>query len=169
MLLVPDAAEGVPVATVDPLDTNCNDIDTSRPRLPEALYDLKIDKAEKKRTKAGDADMIEVVLKTTTEVTSVEGDKISPGFTINHYIICSEQPARKSKDGKKDLEPRTNKEIAEDIAKVVKSAGLNTNPRSVIANPVQLVGAVPRCNVVIQKATAEFPESNKISSFVVRK
>lgn len=154
---------------IDPLDTNVNEIDTSFPRLPAQLYDLKITSAKKEPTKANDGDRLTLVLENTEPAKSTTGQEIKPGEAkIYHYIGVTEKPARQDDKGK-TIEAYTNAKIAKAIAAVAKAARLNTTPGSVIQNPSQLEGAVVRCKVKVQSETAEFGESNKIGEFVVVK
>lgn len=176
LYLSPDEQPSVDVATLDPLDTDVNQIDTSRPRLVEGLYDLKCTKAEIKEQKEevlgveGKPKMIALTLATTVPGISTDGDTINEGFSITHYIGVTELPERPNKrNPEKPLRPRKNADIAEDIAKVCKSGGVSATPRSIINTPQTLVGNTFRCKVKIDKGNAEFGESNRIAEFLVRK
>lgn len=171
-LLMADAAEGGTV--VDPFDTNVNDIDTSRPRLPAGLYDLKIKKVVKKAPKSGEGQQLEIELMTTMDHQSTEKELIKAGtFSLYHYIGLNELPERESKpdaQGKtKTLKARTREDIAADIAVVCKSARMSVKVKDVIETPAQLEGQLVTCKVAINAETPQFPESNRIQSFVVKK
>lgn len=156
------------IDTTDPLNTNCNDIDTSYPRLPAAVYDLKIASIKKEPTKDGSGDRLTVVLETTSLHKSTTGEDIQPGLKITHYIGITEKPARTNDKGV-DIRPYTNADIAKGISSLVKSAGGNTSPLGFINNPSQLEGRTVRTKIKIQKETPEFPESNRVGEFVVVK
>jgi hypothetical protein len=164
-LLMADAAEGT---LVDPLDTNVNDIDTSYPRIPESLYDLKIASAKKEKTKDGTGERLTIALETTIDVKSTEGELLKPGHKITHYIGITEKPERQNDRGD-TIRAYTNADIAKALAGIAKALELNTSPRSLMDNPAQLEGKVVRAKVKINKETPQFPESNGIGGFVVRK
>lgn len=155
---------------LDPFDTNVNDIDTSYPVIPAAIYDLKITKAEKAHTKAGNATegpfQLVLTLETTTDLKSVKGADVPAGLKLTHYIGVSEKPAGTNQEGKA-TRARTNADIAKDIASLCKSAGVSGSVRGIIDMPAQLEGHTPRVKVTIQKETSEYPEANRIGGFVV--
>lgn len=164
LLLMADAAEGV-----DPLDTNVNDIDTSYPRIPAKVYDLKIASAKKEPTKDGTGERLTIVLETQEEVTSTEGEPLQPGHKLTHYIGITELPERPSKDGSKTLRPYTAQDIAKAVAPIAKAAGLAVTVRSIIDNPAQLDGKTVLTKVKVSPETNEWPEANRIQDFVVRR
>lgn len=154
--------------TVDPMDTVVNDIDTSWPRLPTALYDMKIVKAVKEDTKAKDGERLTITLENTTSATSTIGEPIAVGgVKISHYIGVTEKPSR-TENGK-TIEAYTKEKIAKNVAALGKAARLAVTPRQLIDNPGQLEGVTVRCKVKINPETPEFPESNKIGEFIVIK
>lgn len=159
ILLSPDSIDGG-----DPLDTNVNDIDTSYPRLPAGLYDLKIGEVKKEPTKDHSGERLTIPMATVSEHTSTKGEPILPGLVITHYIGITPKPAAEA--GKREY---TNAEIAKAVAGIGKAAGLSCSVRDIINNPAQLNGRVVRCKIKIQKETDEFPESNRIADFVVVK
>jgi hypothetical protein len=149
---------------IDPLDVNVNDIDTSRPILPAKMYDLRVKSAKREPTKANDgSERLTIVLETTGPETSTRGEPVPAGHQLFHYIGVTERPA----DGPKRA--YTNADIAKGVAGISKAAGLNESPRAIIANPAVLEGKVIPTKVKINAETKEFPESNGVSEFIVKK
>lgn len=163
ILLNPDAADAG-----DPLSTNVQDIDTSRPRLVAGLYDLKIKEAKKEPTKDGSGERITFVLETTAPAKSTDGEDLPVGQLLWHYIGITEKPAGTSKAGK-PTDAYTLADVAKNIAKIAKGARYNGSAKSIIDNPAVLKGETVRTKVGIQKETDEWPESNNIKEFLVIK
>lgn len=184
LYLSPDEQPSVDVAQLDPLDTDVNQIDTSRPRLVASIYDLICSNAEIKEQKddvpyeftnldgstGSKVKMLALTFNTTQPAISTDRETINPGFGITHYITIATLPSRPKKNKPSEMaKARTKDDVIEDIAKLCKSAGISTSARSVIQNPAQLKNATFRCKVKIDKGNAEFGESNRIAEFLVRK
>lgn len=159
-----DAAEG---SIVDPLDVNVNDVDTSYPVIPAKVYDLSIKKVEKKaqKEKAGSLPGENLVFQFATkeDLTDTKGNPVPAGFVISHYVGITPKPEHG------EAKARTVEAIRKDVSAIAQSAGLNATVRSLIDNPAQFQGQSIRASVGINKATDDFPESNKIKSFEVVK
>lgn len=141
----------------DPLDTNVSDIDTSFPKIPANLYDLKIEKAEKVPNSKGTGDNLKIALKTTTNIEAVTGEQLAAGsVTLFNNISLAETPKY------------TVESIKKNVAALAKAAGLGSmTVRQILDDPQILVGKVVRAKVGIQKETDEYPESNNIKQFMV--
>lgn len=72
---------------IDPLDINIdtNSVDTSRPVLAETLADLEIASAEVAENSRKDGHNLVVTYKTTTELDSIKGTKVAPGFQLKSW------------------------------------------------------------------------------------
>lgn len=77
----------------NPLNMSLNDLDVSMPLLAKGPYDLRITKAEMKKTagKGGAAvvDMLALELATTDPAQSVKGDPLAPGVKLFTNVILA--------------------------------------------------------------------------------
>ena len=64
---------------------------------------------------------------------------------------------------------RTTKQIAQDLTRIIRGAGLpgSTTPRELIDNPTVLAGKTLLVKVGLRQETAEFPESNEVKGVVL--
>ncbi len=143
--------------TIDPMDQNVGDIDTSFPRLSANVYELEITAAEKVPNKAGTGENLKVSHKTTSAAVSTAGENLAAGVLITSNMSLTPT----------DRYPQTS--IVKALALLMKSAGLTGTPRDLLNDPSQLVGKHVTAKVGVQKETAEFGESNKISSYLAKK
>ncbi len=163
VLRMADAADG---GTDDPLDAEVNTIDTSYPVLRAKLLKLHVKESKKEPFKAkqmgGEVDAERIVLKLATVgiEKDTRGRDVNPGHVITHRVTVT--PLTNPDVGKN---PYTSSDIAKNIAAVAQACGLFGSAKSFIENPVLFQGREIMANVGINKATPEFSESNKITSF----
>lgn len=142
---------------LDPMDIDVSDVDTSFPRLAANVYELEISKAEVVDNKAGTGKNLKVQLKTTAPATSTEGEPMVAGTFITTNISLT------------PTEKYSQDSINKAVTLLMKSAGLTGKISAVRDNPSSLEGKRVTAKVGINKATDEYPESNKIVAFVVKK
>lgn len=151
----------------DPLDTNVNDIDLSMPRLPDGEYEFVIGECEVKRNNKDTGDNLVVPLKLNQEATSTDDEPLAVAqVVITDYIPITVGPYT-DRNGKS--RERTAVDVGKSIAKVARAAGVQATPRDIINSPALLNGKALKINTKIAKATDEFPETNRIKSYVIPK
>lgn len=137
----------------DPLDFNIEDIDTSRPRVPEGLYELIIDDPKLEKTKDGKGEMLTFVLKSTKPLTSTSGETLS-NFSLKHRMSLT------------PTEKFPVESVKKNLASLFKTAGMSGSGKAIINSPTMLSGKVVTAKLKIRKETSEFPESNEVQYFV---
>jgi hypothetical protein len=153
ILRSPDVVDGA-----DPLDTPCNDIDTSFPLAPASTYPFECTKAEKTTKKDDESrELIAYTLTNTSTITSTKGEPMPPG-SLPLIGRVSITPSDKM----------DNRAIAKNIARVVKGLGLNLTPRQVMNDPSLLVGGKGDWKVKLRPETNEFPARNELGDPVIR-
>ena len=150
--------ENTAIDANDPLSTPSEAIDISYPKLPPANYEMTIVEATKVANKKGTGDNLVLKWKTSREQTSTKGDILNPGqVVIPSYVSLAVSGAR------------TTKQIAQDLTRIIRGAGLpgSTTPRELIDNPTVLAGKTLLVKVGLRQETAEFPESNEVKGVVL--
>lgn len=147
----------VSAAPVDPMDIDVSDVDTSFPRLAANVYTLEVSKSEVVDNKAGTGKNLKVQLKTVEPSISTEGEPLPAGtfITTNISLTPTERYSQAS--------------VNKAVTLLMQSAGLTGKISIVRDNPAILEGKQVTAKVGIQKETDEYPESNKIIAFVVKK
>ena len=102
-------------------------------------YDLRIAKAEKKRTKADDRDMVQLMI----VIEGTDGEGTAP---INHFLILPNE----------DEEPKTRRLFMQNITRTYKLFGIAHD-----AEVEDLQGATARC-MVVQRADNEGVMRNQL-------
>lgn len=149
----------VNIESVDPLDTNVNDVNTDYPVLPASYYLFKLDECSKAPNKAGTGDNLIIPHKLLEPAQDIKGEPVSPGFVISQYISLAETSGGNGK------QPYTTENIKKAVAKLAKAAGINATVRQIIDSPAMLNGKSVRAKVTISKETDEYPASNRISGY----
>ena len=145
---------------IDPLDENLNNVDTSYPRIPFALYDMVIKDANVGPSKKEGRQRLEFGVATTEETTSVTGDLLAAGLTIRHRVGIT--PHGDDGDGKE----YTVEQIKKSLASITQAAGVSCTARELIQNPTILNGKIVRVKIGIEKETTEFAEKNVVKAFI---
>lgn len=127
--------------------------------MPDRICEFKISKATKQPTKEdANRESLTLVLKTEKDYTGADGKPLRAGFSVYKRIGLSPT------DGKDDKRPRTWKNIGEDLAMLLKAAGMvETTPRQLIDDPTIVEQAIVMCKVGISKGTGTFPDSNTLT------
>lgn len=143
-------------SVLDALDTNISDIDTSYPIIHPKIYDMEIKSATIMAGKKNPGNLnLKVSVKTTEQLTSVTGEMVAKGLTLNKYI------------GVTPSEDRPADNIKKDVARLGKAAGVSGTAADILRQPAILVGKRVKVEVGVKKADAEYPESNEVRNFVV--
>jgi hypothetical protein len=138
----------------DPLNQTVGDTNTDFPLLAPGLYDMEIRKPSVGPSKSTPgAQTFTIPLVTTADAADIKGDVLRSGFPITHRIGITETP------------DYPIAKVIKNVAIVAKAAGLpaTTKVGDVIRDPSCLDGKVVRVKVKINKATAEFGESNGVT------
>jgi len=114
-----------PLAEVDPLDTNINDVNTDYPLLPATYYMLKIKDASVVRNKNNSGDVLVCPMATTEKVQDIKGEDVLPGHVLTYRA------------GLEVTEKYSIDMIKKAVARVAKAAGVNATVREIINNPTQ--------------------------------
>lgn len=143
---------------LDPLSMPAGDVDTRFPRLqPDRVYRMVVADAENDESKSTPGNrLLTFKLSTTKDEVDTDGKTLHSGFPIYHRITITPTKERSSKD------------IARDCALILKATGkASVSPKELIDNPALLKDQLVDVKVGLQKAKDGFPESNKVSSFVL--
>lgn len=154
--MFPDAVGTAPEA--DPFAMPASEVDTRFPRLqPDRIYRMCIVSAEKTQAKETGNDMIVLKMSTTKEELDTDGKTVHPGFPIFHRI------------GVVVTKDRDANAIKRDVALVLKAVGKGSlTVRDAIDKTEEVFkDQIVDVKVGLQKAKDGYPESNKISSFVI--
>lgn len=138
------------------LDMPAGQIDASFPRLAPGQYKMLIRKPENVRNKKDTADMLVFKLETTEDARDTEENKLYKGFGFTHRI------SGPSGD-------RNAQALAKDLAgllQAVEGKGSTTKPIDLWKKPELIADKPVWVKVGINKATEEFPESNKVVTFI---
>lgn len=167
LLRMTDGAEGsgAPVAEVDPLDTNVNDVDTSYPLLPAAYYSFKLEGCKKEQNKKGTGDNLVIPHKTVEATRDVKGQDVAPGLVITTYCSLTETAGGELDAKGKPKKAYTIDDIKKNVARVAKAAGVNATVRQIINSPSLLDGHVVKAKVKINPENDEFSASNGIQKY----
>lgn len=141
----------------DPLAMPASEVDTRFPRLqPDRVYRMSIASATLDKSEKTGGEMVTLKLATTKDEMDTDGKVLHAGFSLFHRI------------GVTPTEKRDGKSIARDLALVLKAvAKTTTTPRDLINNPEMLKDQIVDVKIGIQPAKDGYPESNKVSSFVI--
>ena len=164
ILRAPDGASAA--AEADPFAMPASEVDTRFPRLqPDRVYRMSIASASKDKVKDSEREMIVLKLVTTKDEMDTDGKPIHPGFPIFHRIGITVT----KEDKALEIKERSAKDISRDVALVLKAIGKGTTTtREAIDNTEAVFkDQIVDVKVGLQKAKDGFPESNKISSFVI--
>jgi len=143
----------------DPLDTPCNDVDTSMPKLqPGRVYRMEIRKSTVGPAKKDPSrQTLTIELRTTEDAVSTDGKPIHKGYPI--YDRRSITPSDKMDLGA----------IAKGIATIVKATDLvnsGVTARQIINDPSMLDGKLVDVKTKIVPESDGFPESTGISQYI---
>jgi hypothetical protein len=144
-------------ANIDPYDVDVSAVDTSFPVLSANTYELAVAEITKVQNNAQTGENIKMQLKTTSPGISTTGEPIPAGFIIHHNISLT--PTEKYREAN----------IAKSIASFAQSAGIQGKVSAFMADPSLLASAVVTAKVGVKKATDEYPEGNKIVSFLTKR
>lgn len=137
------------------LGLNLNNVDTSRPCLPEQLHVLAIDSVEVKANKAETGKNLVVVFKTVNDSPDVTGAKmISAGYPITKYYPLQQSDNPKAPDFQRDLA------LLQDAVEGTK-AGSRPD-----FHPFNYVGKMVMAKLRVRK-DEEFGDSNEIAKLEV--
>ncbi len=136
-----------------PLDFNIEDVDTSRPRVPAALYELAIDDPKLEKTKDGRGEMLTFNLKSQKPLVSTTGEQIT-NFTIKHRMSLT------------PTEKFPVESVKKNLASLFKAAGMTGSGKAILSSPTMLSGKNVIAKLKIRAETDEFPESNEVQFFV---
>jgi hypothetical protein len=163
LLLMSDAVGGG--AVDDPLAMPAGQVDTSFPRMqPDRVYKMLIRSPEIVASKSNDKNfMLVMKLETTEDGTDTDGNKLYKGFKFTHRI------------GITPSGERTATHIGKDLALLLQALNKTSiSARALVGNPA--TGVAPELHhiadqliyvkVGLQKATNDFPESNKVTKFI---
>lgn len=144
----------------DPLAMPAGEVDTRFPRLaPDKIYRMVIRSPEVAAAKSNDqVNRLTFKLETTTEARDTEGGVLHAGFKFLHGINVTPS-------GERDANA-----VAKDCAlllKAVEGAATKTTARQLIDNPSIIADKVVDVKVGLQKAKDGFPESNRVTNFVI--
>ena len=143
--------------TTDPYDEDVSTVDTSFPVISANTYELVIESAEKVTNNAGTGENLKIQFKTTTPAIDTAGEQVPAGFTIHHNISLTPTPKYAQANIKKA------------IASLAQSAGLTGKVSDFVNDASKFVSATVTAKVGIKKATEEYPEGNKIVSFLSKR
>lgn len=159
ILCMSDATDGG-AEEVDPLSQAAGGVDTSFPLLAgDRILRMEISKVTHGPSKTDESrNVLTIKMKTQKEAALNDGKTAKPGFTC--YKRISTSPSEKTAES----EGRTNKDIARDLALVLKAVGKpDVSPRALMDNPSILEGQVVDVRVGVAPARGSFPESNTFS------
>lgn len=150
----------------DPLAMPASEVDTRFPRLqPDRVYRMSIAEASKSKVKDSEREMIVLKLVTTKEEIDTDGKTLHPGFSVFHRIGVTVT----KEDKALDLKERTGKDIARDVAIVLKAIGKGTTAPITAINETETVfkDQIVDVKIGMNKAKDGYPESNKVSQFII--
>lgn len=145
---------------VDPLSQAAGGVDTSFPLLAgDRILRMSIAKCSHGPSKTDESrNVLTIKMKTEKEAALDDGKTAKPGFTCYKRISTSPSEPKEGSDG------RTNKDIARDLALVLKAVGKpDVSPRALLDNPEQIEGQVVDVRVGVNPAKGSFPASNTFS------
>ena len=159
ILRMSDTAEGQ-AEEVDPLSQAAGGVDTSFPLLAgDRILRMSISKATHGPSKTDETrNVLTLKMKTEKEAALNDGKTAKPGFTCYKRISTSQSEKTAENEG------RSNKDIARDLALVLKAVGKpEVSPRALMNDPTILDGQVVDVRVGVSPARGSFPESNTFS------
>lgn len=136
------------------LDFNIADQDTSRPRLPAAVYEFEVANPQVEPTKDRKGQLLAMQLKTTKDNPAITGEVIKTGFTLYHRISLTPTPKY------------TIENIRRNLASFFKAAGMSGSAKAILSQPAMLVGKKVQAKVSVRAETEQYPESNEIQYFI---
>jgi hypothetical protein len=154
----------------DPLSQAAGGIDTTIPLLaPDRTLRLECMSSQIAPTKSDESrNTLTVILKTTKDATFADGKPARAGYKLYKRWGVSETPGGKGDDGK-ERAPRTNKEIARDLALVLKcffGANTTVTPRELLNNPAMLEGKVVDGKITIEKGSGGYADKNGVNLLI---